>query len=58
MIDPLQPIPRPYSLSVEHYRYFAGWADKIEGKTIPVNGPFFAYQLYEPVGVVGQIIPW
>lgn len=45
-------------LSVDHYRYFAGWADKIEGKTIPVDGNFFAYTLKEPVGVVGQIIPW
>ncbi len=40
------------------YRYFAGWADKIHGKTIPANGPFFAYTRHEPVGVVGQIIPW
>ena len=40
------------------YRYFAGWADKIHGKTIPVNGPFMAYTRHEPVGVVGQIIPW
>lgn len=86
---------------MDHYRYFAGWADKIEvrifvfvwtrlmfksprtrmkknasinrstnpsnqsinqpinqGKTIPVDGNFFAYTLMEPVGVVGQIIPW
>ena len=40
------------------YRYYAGWADKIHGKTIPVNGPFVAYTRHEPVGVVGQIIPW
>jgi len=40
------------------YRYFAGWADKVHGKTIPVNGPFMAYTRHEPVGVVGQIIPW
>lgn len=40
------------------YRYFAGWADKIHGKTIPVNGPYMAYTRHEPVGVVGQIIPW
>jgi len=40
------------------YRYFAGWADKIQGKTIPVDGPFFCYTRHEPVGVVGQIIPW
>jgi aldehyde dehydrogenase (NAD+) len=35
-----------------------GWADKVEGKTIPVSGPYFAYTRHEAVGVVGQIIPW
>jgi len=40
------------------YRYYAGWADKVHGKTIPVNGPFQAYTRHEPVGVVGQVIPW
>ncbi len=40
------------------YRYFAGWADKIQGKTIPINGDYFCYTRLEPVGVVGQIIPW
>jgi aldehyde dehydrogenase (NAD+) len=45
-------------LVIDCYRYYAGWADKIEGKTIPVNGPFFTYTRHEPVGVVGQIIPW
>lgn len=39
-------------------RYFAGWADKIEGKTIPVAGPFFTFTRKEPVGVCGLIIPW
>ena len=45
-------------LTIACYRYYAGWADKIEGKTIPVNGPFFCYTRHEPVGVCGQIIPW
>jgi len=45
-------------LSIDHFRYYAGWADKIHGKTIPVDGDFLAYTLHEPVGVVGQIIPW
>jgi aldehyde dehydrogenase (NAD+) len=45
-------------LVIDCYRYYAGWADKVEGKTIPVNGPFFTYTRHEPVGVVGQIIPW
>ncbi|MBY0528457.1 MAG: aldehyde dehydrogenase family protein [Gemmataceae bacterium] len=44
--------------SVKCYRYYAGWADKIHGKTIPVDGPFFCYTRHEPLGVVGQIIPW
>jgi aldehyde dehydrogenase (NAD+) len=45
-------------LTIKCYRYYAGWADKIHGKTIPVEGPFFCYTKHEPVGVVGQIIPW
>ena len=45
-------------LTIDCYRYYAGWADKVEGKTIPVNGPYFCYTRHEPVGVVGQIIPW
>jgi len=40
------------------FRYFAGWSDKIQGKTIPIDGDFFCYTRLEPVGVVGQIIPW
>ena len=42
----------------ENFRYFAGMADKIQGGTIPVAGPFFNYTLREPVGVVGCITPW
>lgn len=45
-------------LSVDHFRYYAGWADKIHGKTIPVDGPYMAYTMHEPIGVVGQILPW
>ena len=45
-------------LAVECLRYYAGWADKIEGATIPVNGDFLCYTRREPVGVAGQIIPW
>src|ERR1700722_10976790 len=45
-------------LTIACYRYYAGWTDKIHGKTIPVNGPYFCYTRHEPVGVVGQIIPW
>ena len=45
-------------LTIACYRYYAGWADKIQGKTIPIQGPYFCYTRHEPVGVVGQIIPW
>src|SRR6266446_376779 len=45
-------------LAIETFRYYAGWADKIEGRTIPVSGPYFCYTRHEPVGVCGQIIPW
>ncbi|HZB46789.1 MAG TPA: aldehyde dehydrogenase family protein [Pyrinomonadaceae bacterium] len=43
---------------VENFEYFAGWATKIEGETIPVGGQMFNYTLREPIGVCGQIIPW
>src|SRR5277367_2045231 len=49
-------------LAIDHFRYYAGWATKIEGNTIPFSGApqgkFFAYTSREPIGVVGQIIPW
>ncbi len=45
-------------LTIKCYRYYAGWADKVHGKTIPVEGPYFCYTRHEPLGVVGQIIPW
>src|SRR3984885_12507350 len=49
-------------LAIENLRYYAGWATKIEGNTIPLGGAppnkYLAYTLREPVGVVGQIIPW
>src|SRR5450755_4234079 len=51
-------------LTAELFRYMAGWATKIEGNTIGLSVPyapgsqFHAYTLREPIGVVGQIIPW
>src|SRR5579872_3641048 len=51
-------------LAIDFFRYMAGWPTKLEGSTIPMSlgGPatvdWFAYTLREPVGVVGQIIPW
>jgi aldehyde dehydrogenase (NAD+) len=44
--------------TISHLRYFAGWADKIHGKTIDVGDKFAAHTRIEPFGVVGQIIPW
>jgi len=46
-------------MAVRHFRYYAGWASKLEGATIPVSHPNeFVYTLREPMGVVGLIIPW
>jgi aldehyde dehydrogenase (NAD+) len=44
--------------TVACYRYFGGWADKVHGKTIPIDGEYLCYTRHEPIGVVGQIIPW
>jgi phenylacetaldehyde dehydrogenase len=62
---------KPYSvaraadvpLAADLFRYMAGWPTKIEGSTVPISalptpGEHLAYTLREPVGVVGQIIPW
>ncbi len=40
------------------YRYFGGMADKFQGETIPVEAGFLNYTLREPIGVVGQVVPW
>jgi phenylacetaldehyde dehydrogenase len=51
-------------LAADLFHYMAGWATKIEGNTIDISVPyapganFHAYTLREPIGVVGQIIPW
>src|SRR5499433_2594389 len=47
-------------LTVDMFRYMAGWATKITGTTIPISfpGEYLSFTLREPVGVVGQIIPW
>jgi aldehyde dehydrogenase (NAD+) len=46
------------TMTVNTLRYYGGWADKITGDTLPVDGNFFCYTLREPVGVVGAIVPW
>lgn len=43
---------------VRLFRYYAGWADKIHGLTVPADGPYHCQTLHEPIGVAGQIIPW
>ena len=45
-------------LVIDCLRYYAGFADKIHGQTIPIRGEYFTYTRREPVGVAGQIIPW
>jgi acyl-CoA reductase-like NAD-dependent aldehyde dehydrogenase len=40
------------------FRYFAGQADKIKGNTLKLSHPFIGMTVKEPIGVVGQIIPW
>ena len=57
---------KPYKISfstdlwmtIKCYQYYAGWTDKIFGKTIPIDGPYMSMTRHEPVGVCGQIIPW
>ncbi|NXW66239.1 AL1A1 dehydrogenase, partial [Eurystomus gularis] len=43
---------------IKTLRYCAGWADKIHGRTVPMDGNFFTFTRHEPIGVCGQIIPW
>jgi aldehyde dehydrogenase (NAD+) len=45
-------------LTIDCLRYYAGFADKIHGQTVPIRGNYFCYTRREPVGVAGQIIPW
>ncbi|KAK4881901.1 hypothetical protein RN001_005220 [Aquatica leii] len=44
--------------TVDVFRYYAGYADKIHGNTIPLGNEFVSLTVKEPVGIVGQIIPW
>lgn len=49
-------------MTIDTVRYYAGWADKIEGRTIPTAGAFgrptLSYTIREPIGVIGAITPW
>jgi aldehyde dehydrogenase (NAD+) len=44
--------------AAECLEYYAGWADKVTGETIPVKGNYLTYTLREPLGVIGAIVPW
>lgn len=44
--------------AAECFQYYAGWADKVQGETVPVKGNYFTYTLLEPLGVVAAIVPW
>ncbi len=61
-LDNGKPFNESYNVDVPFtikcYRYYAGWADKIHGKTIPTDGSVLTMTRHEPVGVCGQIIPW
>lgn len=61
-LDNGKPFQESYALDLDEvikvYWYFAGWADKWHGKTIPMDGEHFCFTRHEPVGVCGQIIPW
>jgi aldehyde dehydrogenase (NAD+) len=45
-------------MAIECLQYFAGWADKLEGSTIPVKAGALVYTRREPLGVVAAIVPW
>ncbi len=62
-LDNGKPVSKALAIDVvqaaQHFFYHAGWPTKLEGETVPVSWPHhFAYTIREPVGVVGQIIPW
>jgi phenylacetaldehyde dehydrogenase len=63
-LDNGKPLASAYGdvgVAAELFRYFAGWANKHEGTTIPMSvegKSFHAYTLRQPIGVVGGIVPW
>ncbi len=61
-LDTGKPIRNAIAVDVvkaaDAFFYFSGWCTKIEGRTIPVRGPYLNYTRREPLGVVGAIIPW
>lgn len=61
-LDAGKPFNDSYNIDLDMilkvYRYFAGFCDKICGKTLTVDGDYFSFTKHEPVGVCGQVIPW
>lgn len=54
----LQALNVDVASSIECFRYYAGWADKVSGQVTPVSGNHFSFVKREPIGVCGQIVPW
>jgi len=46
------------NLAIKCLRYYSGWADKVNGQTLPISSPFLCFTRHELVGVCAQIIPW
>src|SRR5690606_11798309 len=61
-LDTGKPLREARSVDLRHtiecFRYYAGWADKIEGEVLPVPGSYLNYTRREPVGVCAAIVPW
>ena len=55
---PIEASVADMNASIDTFRYYAGMADKVHGKTIPADGPVMSFTRLEPVGVCAQIIPW
>ncbi|XP_030957391.1 aldehyde dehydrogenase family 2 member B7, mitochondrial-like [Quercus lobata] len=55
---PYQQAVTEVQIYIRLMRYYAGWADKIHGLTVPADGPYHMQTLHEPIGVAGGIIPW
>jgi acyl-CoA reductase-like NAD-dependent aldehyde dehydrogenase len=55
---PLRQAHDEVGTTIRNFEYFGGWADKILGSVIPISDDVFDYIRYEPLGVVGHIVPW
>lgn len=55
---PLRQAHDEVGTTIRNFEYFGGWADKILGSVVPIEENVFDYIRYEPLGVVGHIVPW